>query len=953
MHQYHRPSPVTASPANSPRTNPTRTNNPREGEPSSPRPGSERGDTGEGSDALMRGHDDDPSRDGVQKLSQVVQNYFTKAAHIILHSRVSLPPAFLKGTDVKRVNKWFNIELDETEITRHDLRMWKTSNATTNRPPVMVIEIYIDTEELTNNQSLAILDDQGKRWDVEEALAPSPGSSDGSKHGQDKAEVVIERWQIQLGEPSKELSKDLPVILPRVYKNSIVLFRSLFTFAKLLPAWGLAKKSSKPRSTFQTPKLKYRIIEGSQFTRSSKIDPLTTPLFEGCSTQGRRSAEVVEHYPFDPIDSPAGPFSVQVTYRLQSDFRIDDSEALLSSHFMGLDEQFFEPSLGRERAIKDLERRHLSQGAETGSLPQGRRGYIDNTDQGQAYGSMSTFHQVGPPTGSSPLSALRAARQRASESPPEPLQSRPTSGPRLAQASKSSLRSSDGNPAVGRRPSVSFQPFKTSTLSASPSHSEQTGISSPRGSLGRTSALSSLAEARIPSALAPQGAIPSRSSVSTPEQALPPSISSSPKPSVSRYSSSFGHRKAKLSVGGASKADEDNSSGKGSGTSSKPGSGILAEGGGTSSGSIQTDDDNISDFLKMLDQKKDLKSFRKPSDQSAVEASTRRTNAALGRFQRMRDSNAALSESMSSSLMMHRSSSSSSRQLSSVPPMVAGTSISTSSSPGKPISPHTPHTPAIPSRLSAHSVAEYSQHRMDGDGRPEEEPEEERHSRDREFWELSPGAIAIPTSPRPFHLGNRRASSAARLPRLEDDYNFATRSTSLGGADDRPHPSISTLLRLQGETAIAHPSVDQEERPFGPPPAAVDGGSSVPMARQLSTEETSSSQPSYRGGSCRPRIAHRVGGGRGHTPQGSLSSLDRASAGSVSSDQPGGSRGRYSLTRPASMLEEDEPLLFAMSDFGTSQQQHGKKSQDAGGDSGQSSRRGSRRGGHEGHSKGW
>lgn len=817
----------------------------------------------------------------------------------------------------------------------------------------MVIEIYIDTEELTNNQSLAILDDQGKRWDVEEALAPSPGSSDGSKHGQDKAEVVIERWQIQLGEPSKELSKDLPVILPRVYKNSIVLFRSLFTFAKLLPAWGLAKKSSKPRSTFQTPKLKYRIIEGSQFTRSSKIDPLTTPLFEGCSTQGRRSAEVVEHYPFDPIDSPAGPFSVQVTYRLQSDFRIDDSEALLSSHFMGLDEQFFEPSLGRERAIKDLERRHLSQGAETGSLPQGRRGYIDNTDQGQAYGSMSTFHQVGPPTGSSPLSALRAARQRASESPPEPLQSRPTSGPRLAQASKSSLRSSDGNPAVGRRPSVSFQPFKTSTLSASPSHSEQTGISSPRGSLGRTSALSSLAEARIPSALAPQGAIPSRSSVSTPEQALPPSISSSPKPSVSRYSSSFGHRKAKLSVGGASKADEDNSSGKGSGTSSKPGSGILAEGGGTSSGSIQTDDDNISDFLKMLDQKKDLKSFRKPSDQSAVEASTRRTNAALGRFQRMRDSNAALSESMSSSLMMHRSSSSSSRQLSSVPPMVAGTSISTSSSPGKPISPHTPHTPAIPSRLSAHSVAEYSQHRMDGDGRPEEEPEEERHSRDREFWELSPGAIAIPTSPRPFHLGNRRASSAARLPRLEDDYNFATRSTSLGGADDRPHPSISTLLRLQGETAIAHPSVDQEERPFGPPPAAVDGGSSVPMARQLSTEETSSSQPSYRGGSYRPRIAHRVGGGRGHTPQGSLSSLDRASAGSVSSDQPGGSRGRYSLTRPASMLEEDEPLLFAMSDFGTSQQQHGKKSQDAGGDSGQSSRRGSRRGGHEGHSKGW
>ena len=80
MHQYHRPPPVTASPANSPATNPTRTNNPREGEPSRSRSDSDRGtlgeqamDMGEGSDALMRGPDDDTGRDGVQKLSQVVQ----------------------------------------------------------------------------------------------------------------------------------------------------------------------------------------------------------------------------------------------------------------------------------------------------------------------------------------------------------------------------------------------------------------------------------------------------------------------------------------------------------------------------------------------------------------------------------------------------------------------------------------------------------------------------------------------------------------------------------------------------------------------------------------------------------------------------------------------------------------------------------------------------------------
>ncbi|KAL8992645.1 MAG: hypothetical protein Q9169_006941, partial [Polycauliona sp. 2 TL-2023] len=869
MHQLHRPPPVTASPASSPRTNPTRTNNAREGGPSNSRPSSGRGtlneqaiDMGEGSDALMRGQDEaDPGRDGVQKLNQVVQNYFTKAAHIVLHSRVSLPAAYHKGTDIKRVNKWFNTELDETELTRDDLKTWKTCNSTINRPPVMVIEIYIDTKELTNKQSLAILDDQGQSWDVQEALASSPGSSGDSKRGQSRPEVVLERWQIQLGEPSKDLSRDLPVILPRVYKNSIVLFRSLFAFAKLLPTWNLAKKNIKPRSPSQSPKLKYRIIEGSRFHQSSSTDPLTLRLFDASSAKGKQVDEVVEHYAFEPIESPAGPFSIQVTYRLQCDFRVDDSEMLLSSHFMGMDDQYFEPSLGRRGVNSRVEKQQLAQGTEAGSLPQYRSGPVERPDPSQAYGSMSTFHQLGPVTGSSPLSALRAARDRGTPSPPEATQSRPPPGPRLSQGSRSSLRSADGPPAVGRRPSVSFMPFKTPSLSASPSQVDQIGTSLPRGSLGRTSMLGSLAEARIPSSRGPQGPTSSRGSPSVPDQAPLSSLSGSPKPSISRYSSSFGHRKTRSSTGGGSKTEEDNnSSGKASLISSKPGSGILAEGGGASSGSIPTDDDNISDFLKMLDQKKDLQSFRRQSDHSGVEASTRRTNAALERFQRMRDSNAALSESISSSLLLHRSSSSSSRQLSSVPPMIAGTSISTSSSPGKPISPHTPHTPAIPSRLSANSTISYPHQPLGGDDRLEEVPNTEEPAGEDTYWDPSTGAIDIPTSPRPFIPSYRRSSSVAQQSRalpLQDDYPFGMRSASVDGANDRPQLSLSALLQLQEEAASANPDDAPAERPFRQLPAPMDGNGGSHPTRQQSHEENSSDHAGYRRGSYRPRIGQR------------------------------------------------------------------------------------------------
>lgn len=812
----------------------------------------------------------------------------------------------------------------------------------------MIIEIYIDTEELTNNQSLVIIDEQGRRWDVEDALNTSPSSSTGGRNQSAISEVVLERWQIRLGEPSEEVPNDLAQVLPRTYKNSIVLYRSLFTFAKLLPAWKLSKKLSKPRSAHSPPRLKYRIRAEPHPWTARKGDPLTLPLYEA-------SDRVTEDFTFDPIDSPAGSLFVQVSYRSSCDFRIADSEALLSSHFMGMDEQFFEPSLGRTGAIDQVGKDYATRRGEPGSLPPKKISPVERPSQGQAYGSMSTFHQVGPPPSSSPLSALRAAREMGSQSPTDRQSPNPPSINRSAQDSRSSLRSADGTPSMGRRPSVSFMPFKTPSLSASPLQTEQMIASLPRGSVGKTSALGALNEARNPSAMGPPPSIPSRSSPMGQGPVVTSSSSSSPKPAVfARYSSSFGHRKAKLSVSGGSRTEDDNnSSGKTSITSSaaQPGSGILAEGGGASSGSMPTDDDNISEFLKMLDQKKDLKSFRTPHDKEAVDAYTKRTTAALTKFQRMRDSNAALSESMSSSLLLHRSSSSSSRQLSSVPPMVAGTSVSTSSSPGKPISPHTPHTPAIPSRLSANSIIEYP-HRARYSNEEqilhEEEPARERGSRSNTSRDPNTGGIDIPTSPRPIQPSYRRSSSVAQQSRtlaIEDDpdvFPYGLRSASLG-VDDRPQLSLNAVAGFQDGSASALPPIRNAapslERTSNP-----DESSSAPMTRQQSSSlegrEETGSLP-RRALTYRPRLG-RAGGIGQTSPHGSLSSLADRGARSGSSDQRGG---RYSYTRPSSTFEEDEPLLFAMSDFGAIQQsRRSLEEARGGGDSAASSRRGSKRG---------
>jgi autophagy-related protein 13 len=816
----------------------------------------------------------------------------------------------------------FNVELDETEVLREDLLPWKTCDAEFNRPPPLIIETYIDAEELTSNQMLVILDEKGKRHQVFEHLAAAVHSSNSRRHSKLRNEVVLERWRIELGAAPREFPNDVDLgpILPTVYKKSIVLFRSLFTFSKFLPAWKLTKVSKNRQNN--PLKLKYRIYAGDGSNSSSTLDTLTTPLWDG-------SNRVVENYNFGFTESPAGPFSVQVTYRLNCDFRVDDSEQLLSSHFISIDdEEFFRPSIP---STDDSRPAHPATGQEVGSLPVEKRENIDRPDRSQAYGSLSTFHQVGPTTGSSPLSAIRAIREPGLQSPSDSPSPRQAPNLRSAQGSRGSIRSTDGGIPVHRRPSVSFQPFKAPSLSASPSLNETPPQMSPRTSVGRASGLSQLAEARgMPPPISTQLSSQKNAPVGS-ENAITSSASSSPKPAPvsSRYSSSFGNRRVRLSSGGSKVEEDNNSSGKGSATSSaQPGSGVLAEAGGGSSGSIQEDDENISAFLKQLDLGKNLKSFQQPDDTSGADANTRRTSAALTRFHRMRDSNAALSDSMSSSLLLHRSSSSSSRQLSSVPPMVAGTSMSTSSSPGKPISPHTPHTPAIPSRLSANSIIAYDtrserRHRLSH----EEHDSPEGTTSEETAMDPSsgnPNAIDIPTSPRPFVPVYRRSSSAAQRGRaaaVEDEmgdlFPFGMRSASMG-ADDRPPLSLSALLGLQD---AADQSAQPENVQDGAQPTFADPGPEMltgPMIneRSSSLEYRDYNPQTTRGGSHRPRFGRVPSGtGRGHTPTGSSITSERGS-GSGLLEHRGG---RYSWSRANNnQYDEEEPLLFALNDIGAS-----------------------------------
>lgn len=762
----------------------------------------------------------------------------------------------------------FNVVLDDSDVVQQELVEWKNMDAVAGQHPPLCIEIYLDTKALGHKQSLVIRDDDDKRWDVSRAL-----DNTSSGRSTKATQVLLERWLISVGDKSSVHPTELNDPLPNVYKKAVVLFRALYTYIRFIPAFKYYKSIAKQPANHPALKLAYRITNGD--FKSPHVDTLNLPLYHS-------DEPVTDRQEFGPSHSPVGPLRISVEYRTNCEFSVEDSESLLSSEFMGLDNTYFDQS---------------QRGAVPGSLPVNKTNAQETPDVGQAYGSLSTFHQVGPPTGTSPISALRAVRDMPSSSPTElPPQKFPPNH-RTAQGSKSSLRSGEV-PQYQRRTSVSFQPFKAGSLSSSPAPapaalpSPSSSLGRPSSSFGRTATPNPLLQPRNRTSLTalPQQALRTPSLPN--ETAIVSSASSSPRPAPIKYSSSFGHRRNRFSTSGGSKTEDDNlSSGKGSVASSlQRGSDVLNEGEGGSSGEVKSDDDNISDFLKLLEAKKELKSFNR-SDNASKEFAMRRTTAQLSKYQRLKDSHAALSESVSSSTMLHRSSSSSSRQLSSVPAMIAGTSVSTASSPGKPISPHTPHTPAIPSRLSANSIIEYEPRpRRSRSSRPNRDQDTTDMPEPNEGDDSSTNAIDIPTSPRHWNYPRRSSSVAQQERNLDDEPDIYGRAASLPLTDaDRAKDLTPSGLLAQTGAAASTTHDDQGSEEIDP----LDSNAQRPSS--------SSNMPAKRG--------TYSGSSRGRT---SFFSHGSSSGATSSTERPN----RYSFSSRGLGQEDDEPLLFQMSEIG-------------------------------------
>lgn len=492
-----------------------------------------------------------------RRQDHIVQNFYAKVAQIVIQSRAYLenPKTFYshrysysieeKESIPKRLNRWFNLVTSDVDGLRDDLKFWRhqiAKGADRITPYPMIIDIYLDISKVPDDMVLMTNSRDFQK----------PVNTLGT-NGCKIQSILLETWTLQL----KAIPSGHTVDLPNLYKKSIVFFRSLHTFVRMLPAYQLKQRLKDSNGGLL---LNYRLRK-DHVERFDEIS-YDVPLSRGASNQ-------CETYEFADILSPIGALSLSVQYR--SDCAIQAKYATVKD------------ALGLESAIDDWQISRLS------------RKSLNRTEDMEwpltPFGPTATAHRYSI----SPTSSI--------------------------SSSFSTEESSTTTSFSYRRPSTPLvAPFKSKSLSSS-------------FGTGSTQAKST--------------------------DSYPTNESNAPK----NFSSSF----ERYYSNKASREDDDyhSTSGKrGSRTSllsieTHPHDPQAAAAGGE--GSAFSCDDDLSVFMGIVEDRPDLKMFRRPSlrtlgsyedgekDLFPESGSIGKSKAALSRFQYMKTSHISLSESLSSS----------------------------------------------------------------------------------------------------------------------------------------------------------------------------------------------------------------------------------------------------------------------------------------------------------------
>ena len=121
------------------------------------------------------------------KADSLSLQFISKTAQVIVQSRVI-------GIGSKR-NKWFNLELDDYDQLREELKFWKGQLSSTSTPP-LILQIYADISKLKPTDTLLLTNSKtGRRTRIHNNDLIF---LDHNKIERRKDKILLETWQLSL-----------------------------------------------------------------------------------------------------------------------------------------------------------------------------------------------------------------------------------------------------------------------------------------------------------------------------------------------------------------------------------------------------------------------------------------------------------------------------------------------------------------------------------------------------------------------------------------------------------------------------------------------------------------------------------------------------------------------------------------------------------------------------------
>lgn len=611
------------------------------------------------------------------KLTQVIQNFFSKSVQIVLQSRIqseshNKEEQLKVGGDVgghnvsSKINKWFNLHMYNDNLPKEELKLWKNINDVSQMPP-MIIEVYLDLRQLTAIQTVILRDDNGNPWTV-------------AKGGSKKHEVVLERWLIEFD--ANTVSGTIVDELPLIYKQAIILFRSLYGYTRLMPTFKLKKNLNKSNLNIGC-----KILDGKQPISSKGRIGLSKSIIphQMLTTESHMS-----HKHFLPIQTTLGTLKISIAYRNHHEFSIHDNEELLSTHFVNIDDN------DKDSEITPVEiefKEELKIDRDSTTNEKVNEPEDDELHHADVESSQEHLQSEEPDESfEQDAKHISGSRKKFSISNNASMSLSPcSSGPQTVTEYSPSHNKPSANttPIVSQRPTIN--PFKVGSISTSPPATTNFGGSSlerkvsitsnksaSNASLAamlrnpRSSTSSTNTTANIP--------IANNNSNNQYNSTFPRSVSSSHGSNLAhdndnllgfsnpdntsntpRFSSSFGSR-ASRRFSNTSGRQSSLPSGNMNDTSLLATSAGLASSDAPMSG-LYIDDD-IGDFVRMIDSKSDLRFSGYNSNNDSKISYNQGSNSqidALNKFQMLKNQHQQLSDSVSASLILHHNQLSGSR----------------------------------------------------------------------------------------------------------------------------------------------------------------------------------------------------------------------------------------------------------------------------------------------------